>query len=86
MKKITIYTTPVCPYCIRTKELLKAEGLEYTEVDVVENPEVRDEMIKKTGHMTVPIIMFDDELVGGYGDLARLHTEDKLVEMLQLKI
>ncbi len=83
MKKITLYTKPTCPYCVKAKELLDSEGLEYTDVDVIANPEIREEMREKTGHPTVPIIMFDDQLIGGYSDLARIHSEEKLEEMLK---
>ncbi|PIR75998.1 MAG: glutaredoxin 3 [Candidatus Magasanikbacteria bacterium CG10_big_fil_rev_8_21_14_0_10_42_10] len=78
MADITIYTTPVCGYCRQAKQLLDSLSIPYTEVDVLANPEIRDEMIEKTGQRTVPIIMNGDELIGGYDDLQKLHSEGKL--------
>lgn len=77
-----VYTTPVCPYCLRAKQLLTQLGAEYEEIDVAANPALRQEMIEKTGWQTVPIIMHGDELIGGYDDLARLHAQGRLVEMI----
>lgn len=75
MADITIYTSPTCGYCHQAKQLLSAEGIEYTEVDVIENPEARDAIVEKTGHMTLPIIMNGEVLIGGYDDLAKLHAD-----------
>jgi len=48
---------------------------------VIANPEIRDEMVEKTGHRTVPIIMNGDELIGGYDALKKLHDEGKLKDL-----
>lgn len=80
MADITIYTSVTCGYCHQAKKLLTSEGVEYTEVDVIEHPDKRDEIVKKTGHMTLPIIMNGDTLIGGYDDLARLHAEGKFAD------
>jgi glutaredoxin 3 len=81
MAEITIYTSPTCGYCHQVKQLLSSEGIEYKEVDVIDNPEVRDEIVEKTGHMTLPIIMNGEELIGGYDDLAKLHADGKFAEL-----
>lgn len=77
---IKIYSTQYCPYCTRAKMLLKSIGLEFEEIDVGGNEALRNEMIKKTGQMTVPIIFIDDKFIGGYDDLAALHAKGELVK------
>ncbi len=81
MSDITIYTSPTCGYCHQAKQLLTSEGIEYKEVDVIENPDARDAIVEKTGHMTLPIIMNGEELIGGYDDLAKLHAEGKFFNL-----
>ena len=84
MKKIVIYTTTICPYCVRAKNLLKSKGLEYDEINV-EDEAAREEMIKKAGGMkTVPQIFIGDTHVGGFDDLYALDIEGKLDEMVGL--
>lgn len=81
-RKVTVYTTDICPYCIAAKELLKKKGVTYEEINVTRDDEKRDWLREKTGQRTVPQIFFDDEPIGGYSDLA--HLEQKGV--LQQKI
>ena len=69
MKKIVIYTTNTCPYCITAKKLLDEKKLTYTEVRVDLDDEERETMITRSGRRTVPQIFIDDELIGGYDDL-----------------
>ncbi len=83
MKKITIYTTKICPYCIKAKNLLKQKGLQYTELRIDLNSELADEAIKKSGgKTTVPQIFIDDLHVGGCDELYALERENKLDELL----
>lgn len=83
MKKIVIYTTTVCPYCVRAKALLERKGLKYEEINA-ENEKVRDDMIKKAGGMrTVPQIFIGDTHIGGCDDLYALDKEGKLDKMVQ---
>ncbi len=78
MKKIIIYTTTVCPYCVRAKQLLQRKNLDYQEIDASDE-EVRNEMIKKAGGMrTVPQIFIDDKHIGGCDDLYALEKEGNL--------
>ena len=69
MKKILIYTTATCPYCVRAKQLLQSKGLTYTEIRVDLDDIERDKMITRSGRRTVPQIFFDDEHIGGCDDL-----------------
>ena len=84
MKKITIYTGPVCNYCDAAKRLLKRNSLEFNEIDISSGPEVLNEMINKTnGKRTIPQIFFDNEHVGGYVEIRELEKNKKLVEFLK---
>lgn len=83
MAKIVIYSTPICPYCVRAKELLKRKGQSYEEVDIAANPMVRDEMMEKSGgRRTVPQIFIDDRHIGGFDDLAALEQKGELDALL----
>jgi glutaredoxin 3 len=79
MKKVTIYSTQHCPYCMRAKALLTSLSVAYEEVDLSENTELRDEVQKKFGWMTVPMIVVGDEFLGGFDDISKLHAEGKLL-------
>ena len=63
---ITIYTTPSCVYCKVAKEYFKKESLEYKEVDVVLDEAAREDMIKKSGQMGVPVIEINGKIVIGF--------------------
>ncbi len=83
MKKITIYTTLICPYCVRAKALLKRKGLTYEEINA-EDEKVRTEMIKKSGGMrTVPQIFIGNKHIGGSDELYALEQEGRLDELLK---
>lgn len=79
MKKVTIYSTTYCPYCFRAKELLKSLSIPYTEVDLTEQPTLRDELTEKYAWYTVPMIVIDEEFIGGFDDLNKLHQEGRLL-------
>ena len=84
MKKITIYTGPVCNYCDAAKRLLKRNNLEFIEIDISSGPEVLNEMINKTnGKRTIPQIFFDNEHIGGYVEIRELEKNKKLIEFLK---
>ena len=83
MKKVTMYTKPICPYCDKAKELLDSLGIAYEEIDVIDNPELREEAIKKYQWMTVPLILAGDELLGGFDDVDALHEKGELLPKLQ---
>ena len=83
MPKITIYTTPICPYCVRAKSLLNRKGVEVQEVDVLMDLEARREMETKTGGArSVPQIFIGDTHVGGCDELYELEREGKLDPLL----
>jgi glutaredoxin 3 len=65
-KQVTIYTTPTCHFCQMSKEFFKANGVNYTEVNVAADAAARQEMIDKSGQMGVPVIMIGEEMVIGF--------------------
>ncbi len=81
--RVLMYTTAVCPYCIRAKQLLKARGVsEIEEVRIDLDPERRDEMMQKTQRRTVPQIYIGDTHVGGCDDLVALDAVGELKALL----
>ena len=83
MKPVRMYTTPICPYCVRAKSLLKRKGVEVEEVDVLMDMGAREEMQTKTGGArSVPQIFIGDTHVGGCDELYALEREGKLDPLL----
>ena len=86
MKKIVIYSSNICPYCISAKKLLENLNLTYSEKIIDNNPEIKDEMIELSGgKKTVPQIFFGKIHVGGYDDLEIIHRTGKLITLLNEK-
>jgi glutaredoxin 3 len=82
--RVTMYSTGVCPYCIRAEQLLKARGVaEIEKVRIDLDPVRRDEMIEKSGRRTVPQIFIGGTHVGGYDDLTALDRAGGLSPLLQ---
>jgi glutaredoxin 3 len=80
---VLMYTTAVCPFCIRAKQLLTARGVErIEEVRVDLDPVRREEMMQKTGRRTVPQIYIGDTHVGGCDDLVALDAAGRLRPLL----
>jgi glutaredoxin 3 len=83
MPKITIYTTPFCPYCHRAKRLLTAKGASFEEIDVSGDWEAREALVKKAGgRTTVPQIWIGETHVGGSDELHALERAGKLDALL----
>jgi glutaredoxin 3 len=79
-----MYTTQVCPFCIRAKQLLKARGVEsIEEIRIDLDPAQRDAMMARTGRRTVPQIYIGDTHVGGCDDLVALDQRGGLLPLLQ---
>ena len=66
MTTVTIYTTPTCPWCVKTKEFLKKRKVSFREMDVTEDEKARDELVEKSGQMGVPVIDIDGTIIVGY--------------------
>lgn len=83
MVEVEVYTTRICPYCVRAKRLLDKKGASYVEIDVSGNPVLRDAMVQRAGgRMTVPQIFIGGRHVGGCDDLYELEAEGGLDPML----
>lgn len=65
-KKVNIYSTPACPYCVRVKQFLKENAVIFEDIDVSMNQEAAQEMIKRSGQMGVPVIDIDGEIIVGF--------------------
>jgi len=84
MNPVKMYTTLVCPFCIRAKMLLKQRGVEQIdEIRVDLHPAERDTMIQLTGRRTVPQIFIGNTHVGGCDDLMALDRQGGLIPLLQ---
>ena len=66
MAKVTVYSTPSCPYCIKAKEFLTSNNIEFENIDVSADQEKAQEMIDKSGQMGVPVIDIDGEMIVGF--------------------
>ncbi len=83
MAKVLMYSTAVCPYCVRAEQLLTRKGVtEIEKVRVDLEPTRREEMMQKTGRRTVPQIYIGDTHVGGCDDLYELEHQGKLDSLL----
>lgn len=83
MAKVLMYSTAVCPYCVRAEQLLQRKGVQEIEkIRVDLQPELRVAMMEKTGRRTVPQIYIGGEYVGGYDELAALDHAGGLAELL----
>ena len=84
MANVEIYTTQVCPYCVRAKDLLKRKGVTPVEIRVDRDDAARELMLQRAnGRRTVPQIFIDNVHVGGCDDLYALESAGKLDEMLK---
>jgi len=85
MPNVTLYTTAHCPYCIRARNLLDKKGVQYTDIRIDEQPEMRAEMERlSSGVTSVPQIFIDDFHVGGFDDMAELDVDGELDQRLGL--
>lgn len=64
-KSVSLYTTPTCPWCIKAKQFLKENNIEFKSIDVSSDKAAAEEMIKKSGQMNVPVLDIDGEIIVG---------------------
>lgn len=84
MQAVKMYTTAVCPFCIRAKQVLKAKGVvQIEEIRIDVDPAQREHMMQITGRRTVPQIFIGDTHVGGCDDLIALDGKGGLIPLLQ---
>jgi len=63
---IKVFSTPSCPFCVTLKNFLKEHNIEFEDIDVSQDKVAQDEMIKKSGQMSVPVIEIDSQIVVGF--------------------
>ncbi len=80
---VVMYSTRFCPYCMRARFLLDSKNVAYQDIGVDSRPELRREMMEKSGRRTVPQIWIGERHIGGYDDLARIEQTGKLDELLK---
>ena len=78
MPQVRIFSTPACPYCVTLKEFLKEKGIEFEDINVAENEQAREEMIKKSGQMGVPVVEIDNQIIVGF-------NKEKISQLLSIK-
>ena len=84
MKKVVIYTGPICNFCSAAKHLLSKKKIRYEEIDIGNDVKKRDEMLKKSnGAKTVPQIFIGEKHVGGYVELKALENKGELDTLLK---
>ncbi|MTJ83382.1 MAG: glutaredoxin 3 [Telmatospirillum sp.] len=85
MARVEIYTTTICPYCVRAKSLLKRKGAAYEEINIERDDSLRQTMMDRAGgRQTVPQIFIDGRHVGGCDDLYALDRNGELDRLLGL--
>lgn len=83
MANVEIYTTKLCPYCVRAKNLLNAKDVDFVEHDLTGKDEEREALLKRSNGMrTVPQIFINGQHIGGYDNLAELEDKGELDKML----
>jgi glutaredoxin 3 len=80
--KVKVYTTSYCPYCVRAKRLLQSKGIAFEEINLEGKGDELMVLKNRTGLRTVPQIFINDELIGGYDELAALDRSGKLDKLL----
>jgi glutaredoxin 3 len=86
MPRILMYSTRVCPYCIRAEQLLAKKGINADQIEKIrvdDHPEQRAEMMRITGRRTVPQIFIGDRHIGGFDDMAALDAAGELDPLLR---
>ena len=78
MKKVRVFTSSYCPYCVTLKIFLKKNNISFEEVNIAENKNAQKEMIEKSGQMGVPVVEIDGEIVVGF-------DKEKICKLLEIK-
>lgn len=82
-KAVTLYTTRFCPYCIRARSFFDEKGVDYEDIAVDNDPQLRREMTERSGRFTVPQIWIGEQHIGGCDDLLHLARQGRLDALLQ---
>ncbi|HEY2397991.1 MAG TPA: glutaredoxin domain-containing protein [Solirubrobacteraceae bacterium] len=82
MGRITVYTTDSCSFCSRVKGLLETTGVPFAEVNLTKDPTGRAELATRTGMMSFPQVLVNDQLIGGYAELLAAAESGELDALL----
>jgi len=82
MKNVIVYSTDPCSFCSNAKALLRQRGIEFDEINLGKDPAGRAELAQKTGMLSFPQIIIDDELVGGFRELLEADRSGRLGQLL----
>jgi glutaredoxin 3 len=82
MKRVVMYTTDFCPYCIGAKALLQKRGVAFEEINLARDPDSRRQLAERTGMATFPQIVIDGEPLGGFQELAEAARSGRLADLL----
>ena len=80
--RVALYATAWCGYCAAARALLRQKGVEFREIDVDEDPKLREEMHSRSGRRTVPQVFIGEQHIGGYDDLKALDLSGELDGLL----
>lgn len=83
MAEVIMYSKNPCPYCVNAKRLLDEKGVKYSVIDLTDKPEEMQKIKNDTGWRTVPIIMINGKLIGGYTDMKALDEAGELDTLLK---
>ncbi|HPD19906.1 MAG TPA: glutaredoxin domain-containing protein [Candidatus Pacearchaeota archaeon] len=78
MKKVRVFSSPTCPYCLTLKRFLTEKGIEFEDIDVSQNEEARKEIMEKTKETTVPVLDIGGEFIVGF-------DRKKICELLEIE-
>ena len=79
---VVLYTTEPCGFCMQAKSLLKARGVEYSEVNLAKDPDGRADLVALTGQMTFPQIVVGQRAIGGFRELIEADRQGSLDDLL----
>jgi glutaredoxin 3 len=80
--EVKMYSTRFCPYCMRARSLLDSKGVVYEDIGIDANPQMRQEMMKRSGRHTVPQIWVGEQHIGGFDDMYLLERQGDLDELI----
>jgi glutaredoxin 3 len=83
MANVTVYTTDPCSFCGRVKQLLNARQIAFDEINLARDPDGRAELLQRTGMMSFPQVIINDELVGGFQETLAADQSGRLAELLK---
>ncbi len=78
MLQVRVFSTPSCPYCVTLKKFLKEHNIKFEDINVAEDAEAREEMVKKSEQMGVPVVEIDNEIIIGF-------DKEKISKLLNIK-